>query len=355
MVYYASHRLPSFSPEPNPSRFPMRDTMEFLADEGTARAFQQFARRVAHRLEPSIVGSHVARVEVVNVEDGRTGGWFCPLLELRDDPETSVELWFDRYLDPEGAPALSCWVHGRAQTIKQVSERARHAAGWGAAVVFKAGSRLPSGRALRTPPLPIVVAAPMLDHWRTEQGDYFGRFLCDTFDDPLGDSAVDVAVACIAQLADLATQGDPPSGGDDPDHNAASLDVPTWAAIKQRRGQTRFRNILLAHFKERCVISGTGIVSLLEAAHIRPHARGGSSTVDNGLLLRADLHTLFDLGMLTLEVQGAEIVVALPPDVRCESPYQGLHGRKVTAPITRGQRLALLERNRLRAASMTRG
>ncbi len=77
--------------------------------------------------------------------------------------------------------------------------------------------------------------------------------------------------------------------------------------------------------------------------------------MDNGLLLRADLHTLFDLGMLTLEVQGAEIVVALPPDVRRESPYQGLHGRKVTAPITRGQRLALLERNRLRAASMTRG
>lgn len=323
----------------------MQDITMPLDHEGIA--FLKFAQRVARRLTPSIVGSHVTRFKVVSVEDGRTGGWFCQLLELRDDPEISFEIWFDRYLDPSSSPALSCWVHGRAQTIKHVSERARHAAGWGTATVFKAGNRIHSGRALRTPPLPVVVAAPMLDRWRKEYGDYFGRFLWDTFDEPLGERAADLAVACVAQLVDLATEGDVPSEGDIPDANSAMPDDDTLAAIRRRRGQARFRQILLEHFNERCAVSGTGVVSLLEAAHIRPHANGGSYSVDNGLLLRADLHTLFDLGMLRIEVQDAEVVVALPPEVRREKAYLGLHGSKVTAPITRGQREALLERWRM--------
>ena len=40
---------------------------------------------------------------------------------------------------------------------------------------------------------------------------------------------------------------------------------------------------------------------MLEAAHISPYAEGGKHTLSNGLLLRSDLHTLFDLGYLTVE------------------------------------------------------
>jgi len=38
----------------------------------------------------------------------------------------------------------------------------------------------------------------------------------------------------------------------------------------------------------------------LEAAHIRPYAAGGEHALSNGLLLRSDLHTLFDLATLQL-------------------------------------------------------
>lgn len=74
-------------------------------------------------------------------------------------------------------------------------------------------------------------------------------------------------------------------------------------AIKIRRGQGRFREGLLAAYGRTCAISGCKIVDLLEAAHIRPHAEEPNYRVNNGLLLRADLHTLFDVGLLTVDIR----------------------------------------------------
>jgi len=68
--------------------------------------------------------------------------------------------------------------------------------------------------------------------------------------------------------------------------------------IRERRGQTEFRLALLKRYNRKCMISGCGIVDVLEAAHIKPYRGASDNNAANGLLLRADLHTLFDLDLI---------------------------------------------------------
>jgi len=72
-------------------------------------------------------------------------------------------------------------------------------------------------------------------------------------------------------------------------------------AIRARRGQRKFRNGILKRFGGQCVVSGCKVQELLEAAHILPYRGEEFNHPSNGLLLRTDLHTLFDLGMLQIE------------------------------------------------------
>ncbi len=72
-------------------------------------------------------------------------------------------------------------------------------------------------------------------------------------------------------------------------------------AIQTRRGQARFRERLLAVYGRRCAVTACGVVELLEAAHIRPHSDEPNYSVTNGLLLRADIHTLFDMWLLSID------------------------------------------------------
>ena len=70
-----------------------------------------------------------------------------------------------------------------------------------------------------------------------------------------------------------------------------------------RLGQQSFKAVVLDSYHRRCAISGTHIPPVLQAAHIRPVARGGEHRLDNGLLLRSDVHTLFDRGYLGVDSQ----------------------------------------------------
>ncbi|MGI5950367.1 MAG: HNH endonuclease [Brooklawnia sp.] len=65
-----------------------------------------------------------------------------------------------------------------------------------------------------------------------------------------------------------------------------------------RLGQQAFKGRVLTSYGRRCAITGNHIVPTLEAAHIRPVTKGGEHRLDNGLLLRSDVHTLFDQGFL---------------------------------------------------------
>ena len=70
--------------------------------------------------------------------------------------------------------------------------------------------------------------------------------------------------------------------------------------IQPRLGQGSFRIIVTDAYSRRCAITRERVLPVLEAAHIRPYAEGGEHRVDNGLLLRSDLHTLFDRGYVTV-------------------------------------------------------
>ncbi|GAB3047443.1 HNH endonuclease [Stenotrophomonas tumulicola] len=80
-------------------------------------------------------------------------------------------------------------------------------------------------------------------------------------------------------------------------------DARVWImrAVALRRGQNGFRESLLSAYENTCPISGCRTVSVLEAAHILPYKGDHTNRVDNGLLLRSDLHTLFDLGLLWID------------------------------------------------------
>lgn len=69
---------------------------------------------------------------------------------------------------------------------------------------------------------------------------------------------------------------------------------------RARLGQGAFRVLVTDAYQRRCAITGERTLPVLEAAHIRPYADEGPHRVNNGLLLRSDLHKLFDDGYLTV-------------------------------------------------------
>lgn len=74
----------------------------------------------------------------------------------------------------------------------------------------------------------------------------------------------------------------------------------TPALVPPRLGQGAFRVRIVDLYGRRCAITGERTLPALEAAHIRPYALGGSHDLRNGLLLRRDIHALFDTGYVTV-------------------------------------------------------
>lgn len=70
---------------------------------------------------------------------------------------------------------------------------------------------------------------------------------------------------------------------------------------KPRLGQGSFRVLVTDAYRYRCAITSERTLPVLEAAHINPYAAGGKHQLSNGLLLRSDIHTLFDRFYLTIE------------------------------------------------------
>jgi HNH endonuclease len=69
-----------------------------------------------------------------------------------------------------------------------------------------------------------------------------------------------------------------------------------------RLGQQAFQAVVLNAYGGRCAVTGERIRPVLQAAHIRPVATGGEHRLDNGLLLRSDIHTLFDRGYVAVDL-----------------------------------------------------
>lgn len=96
-----------------------------------------------------------------------------------------------------------------------------------------------------------------------------------------------------------------------------------------REGQPEFRKALLQAYDNCCAISGCDAIQALEAAHIYPYRGKQTNVTSNGLLLRADLHRLFDLGLIAINSITMTVMVAPP---LANSTYQNLQGKKLRSP-----------------------
>lgn len=105
-------------------------------------------------------------------------------------------------------------------------------------------------------------------------------------------------------------------------------DVARLKLITERRGQSVFRNRLLEQRGYKCEVTGTSIVELLEAAHIVPHAEGANYNTSNGLLLRADIHTLYDLNLLSID---ENLEIHLAPSIKYSKEYGIYDGKSIKA------------------------
>ena len=83
--------------------------------------------------------------------------------------------------------------------------------------------------------------------------------------------------------------------------------------VTLRQGQGDFRKALMDAYERRCAITGCTIDDVLEAAHISPYFGAHTNHVTNGLLLRADIHTLFDRGLIKVD---ADYRVTAPEHIR---------------------------------------
>ena len=93
-----------------------------------------------------------------------------------------------------------------------------------------------------------------------------------------------------------------------------------------RPAQGNFRSALLGRYGGECCITGCRVDTLLEAAHIIPYMGDHSDDVTNGLLLRVDLHRLFDAHLVTINPTTFTVEVAAEVD---DAGYQAFHGKRL--------------------------
>jgi Predicted restriction endonuclease len=99
--------------------------------------------------------------------------------------------------------------------------------------------------------------------------------------------------------------------------------------ISVRQGQPKFRKDLLKAYNYQCAISGCEIQPILEAAHIVPYKGKETNHIQNGILLRADLHTLFDLQLIS--VNPITKIVSIDVSLK-DSEYSIYNGIKLNLP-----------------------
>ncbi|RYF30172.1 MAG: HNH endonuclease [Comamonadaceae bacterium] len=102
------------------------------------------------------------------------------------------------------------------------------------------------------------------------------------------------------------------------------------AQIYIRQGGGKFRADALKRFSRQCVVSRCDVEQVLEAAHIVPYLGVHTNVPDNSLLLRGDIHTLFDRNLLTIDPETLRIHLA--KDIK-EGPYKEFEGQPLNLPV----------------------
>ncbi|QJB70268.1 HNH endonuclease [Parasphingorhabdus halotolerans] len=114
-------------------------------------------------------------------------------------------------------------------------------------------------------------------------------------------------------------------------HKGSKFGAPTL--IKPRLGQGAFRLAVTDAYRRECGISHGRVLPALDAAHIRPYGQGGEHEVQNGILLRKDIHSVFDAGYVTFDDE-LKLVVSdrVRTDFNNGNEYRRLHGSQLAVP-----------------------
>jgi hypothetical protein len=108
--------------------------------------------------------------------------------------------------------------------------------------------------------------------------------------------------------------------------------------VASRPGQGKFKKLLIKRHGASCQVTGCRVMAVIEAAHINPFRGEDDDNPQNGLLLRADIHTLFDRDLLGIEP--GSLKICIHPDI--EKNYGKLKGKILRfADVHRPSKLAL--------------
>lgn len=104
--------------------------------------------------------------------------------------------------------------------------------------------------------------------------------------------------------------------------------------IKPRLGQGAFRVLVTDIYDRRCAVTRERTLPALEAAHIRPYSEGGAHETQNGLLLRRDIHSLFDAGYVTVTPSlHFEVSRRIREEFENGRHYYEFHGSEIDSPL----------------------
>ncbi|WP_426178015.1 HNH endonuclease [Massilia sp. TWR1-2-2] len=100
--------------------------------------------------------------------------------------------------------------------------------------------------------------------------------------------------------------------------------------VVRRQGQPKFRAGLVDAYNGRCAITQCAVLVALEAAHVTPYLGPKTNSICNGLLLRADIHTLWDLKLIAIDP--STMAVLVNPALQ-DANYQALAGSPLFQPV----------------------
>lgn len=130
---------------------------------------------------------------------------------------------------------------------------------------------------------------------------------------------------------------DRPAVGDEAPESGPVPEIPGGYSDPLRRprriGQGTFRAVITDVYGRQCAVTRERALPVLDAAHIRPFSVTPEHYVRNGLLLRSDVHRLFDAGYVTVTPEyRVEVSRRIRSDFDDGENYERLHGSQIVLP-----------------------
>ncbi len=110
-------------------------------------------------------------------------------------------------------------------------------------------------------------------------------------------------------------------------------------SVRPRLGQGAFRVMVTDVYERHCAVTGEKTLPVLDAAHIKPVPQGGLHRVDNGILMRTDIHRLYDRGYVTITPDHSfQVSRRLKDDFDNGEPYYSIQGKQIWVPRSHSNR-----------------